>query len=108
VQIAYTNPKIATVALGIQAVGLQFNDDLNTQFIPAATLAAAGYDPVAAGLPGYTVVDLSVARDICRNIQAFVGAQNLFDVDYFVQTNPSTVGTPRLVNVGIRVRLAGR
>jgi outer membrane receptor protein involved in Fe transport len=108
VQVAYTNPKIATVALGIQAVGLQFNDDLNTQFIPTPTLAAAGYDPVAAGLPGYTVVDLSVARDIGRNIQAFVGAQNLFDTDYFVQTNPSTVGTPRLINVGIRVRLAGR
>jgi outer membrane receptor protein involved in Fe transport len=108
VQVAYSNPKVATVALGIQAAGLQFNDDLNTQFIPAATLAAAGYDPVAAGLPGYTVVDLTVARDIGRNIQAFVGAQNLFDADYFVQTNPSTVGTPRLVNVGIRVRLAGR
>jgi outer membrane receptor protein involved in Fe transport len=108
VQVAYSNPKIATVALGIQAAGLQFNDDLNTQFIPAATLAAAGYDPVAAGLPGYTVVDLTIARDIGRNIQAFVGAQNLFDADYFVQTNPSTVGTPRLVNVGIRVRLAGR
>jgi iron complex outermembrane receptor protein len=108
VQVAYSNPKVATVALGIQAAGLQFNDDLNTQFIPAATLAAAGYDPVTAGLPGYTVVDLTVARDIGRNIQAFVGAQNLFDADYFVQTNPSTVGTPRLVNVGIRVRLAGR
>jgi outer membrane receptor protein involved in Fe transport len=108
VQVAYSNPKVATVALGIQAAGLQFNDDLNTQFIPAATLAAAGYDPVAAGLPGYTVVDLTVARDIGRNIRAFVGAQNLFDADYFVQTNPSTVGTPRLVNVGIRVRLAGR
>jgi iron complex outermembrane receptor protein len=108
VQVAYSNPKVATVALGIQAAGLQFNDDLNTQFIPPATLAAAGYDPVAAGLPGYTVVDLTVARDIGRNIQAFVGAQNLFDADYFVQTNPSTVGTPRLVNVGIRVRLAGR
>jgi len=108
VQVAYTNPKIATVALGIQAAGLQFNDDLNVQFIPTPTLAAAGYDPVAAGLPGYTVVDLSVARDISRNIQAFVGAQNLFDADYFVQTNPSTIGTPRLVNVGIRVRLAGR
>ena len=50
---------------------------------------------MAAGLPGYAVVDLTVARDIGRNIQAFVGAQNLFDADYFVQTNPSTVGTPQ-------------
>ena len=25
-----------------------------------------------------------------------------------VQTNPSTIGTPRLVNVGVRVRFSGR
>jgi iron complex outermembrane recepter protein len=107
-QVSYTNPKIATVALGIQAASLQFNDDVNVQFIPTATLAASGYGPVAAGLPGFTTVDLTVARDFGRNFQAFIGAQNLFDQEYFVQTNPSTIGTPRLVNVGVRVRLAGR
>jgi outer membrane receptor protein involved in Fe transport len=107
-QVAYTNPKVATVALGIQAVALQFNDDLNVQFIPTATLAAAGHDPVPAGLPGYMVVDLTIARDFGRNIQAFVGVQNVFDSAYFVQTNPSTIGTPRLINGGVRVRLTGR
>ena len=108
-QIAYTNPKIATVALGVQVAGLQFNDDLNTQFIPAATLASAGYDaPVPAGLPAYTVVDFTVARDIGRRLQAFMGVQNLLDRVYFVQTNPSTLGTPRLINGGVRVRLVGR
>ena len=98
----------ALFAVGVQFVSLQYNDDLNVNFIPTPTLADAGYDPVAAGLPGYSVVDLSVSRDFGRNLQAFFGAQNLFDKEYFVQTNPSTIGTPRLVNVGIRVRFSGR
>jgi len=109
VQVAYSNPKYATVALGIQSVGLQYNDDLNVNFIPVATLASVGYDAsYPAGLPGFTVVDLTVSRNLGRNIQAFFGAQNLFDKVYFVQTNPSTIGTPRLVNGGLRVRWSGR
>ena len=107
-QIAYSDAKYATVALGVQMVGLQFNDDLNVQLIPAATLASAGYDPVPAGLPGYAVVDFMVARDLGRRIQAFMGVQNLLDKAYFVQTNPSTIGTPRLINAGFRVRFVGR
>ena len=42
---------IATVALGVQIVGLQYNDDLNVNFIPAATLASAGYDSALSGGP---------------------------------------------------------
>ena len=39
----------------MQFVGAQFNDDQNVNFIPVATLAAAGYDAARpAGLPGYT------------------------------------------------------
>ena len=41
VQVAYSNAKFATVAIGVQFVGLQFNDDLNVNFIPAATLTSA-------------------------------------------------------------------
>jgi outer membrane receptor protein involved in Fe transport len=107
-QIAYTSAKYANVALGMQFVGLQYNDDLNVNFIPTATLADAGYDPVAAGLPGYTTVDFTASRDIGRSLQVFFGVQNLFDKVYFVQTNPSTIGTPRLVNVGFRVRFSGK
>ena len=108
-QATYSNAKYATVALDVQFVGLQYNDDLNVNFIPVTTLADAGYDgSYAAGLPGYSVVDISVSRNVGRNIQAFVGAQNLFDKVYFVQTNPSTIGTPRLVNGGVRVRWSGR
>ena len=43
-----------------------------------------------------------------RSFQVFVGAQNIFEKVYFVQTNPSTIGTPRLVNGGIRIRFSGR
>jgi len=108
-QASYANAKVATVALGVQFVGLQYNDDLNVNFIPVATLADAGADTsITAGLPRYAVVDLTVARDIGRNLQAFFGAQNLFDTVYFVQTNPSTIGTPRLINAGVRVRFSGR
>ena len=115
-QIAYANPKYASVSLGVQWIGAQFNDDLNINFIPVATLTAAGYDAVACvaaqpstcGLPGYASVDLVASRNVGPNVQLFVGAQNLLDRVYFVQTNPSTVGTPRLVNGGIRIRWAGK
>jgi outer membrane receptor protein involved in Fe transport len=97
------------VTLGVQIVGLQYNDDLNVNFIPPATLASAGYDNVyPAGLPGFTSVDLSASHNFTPNIQAFFGMQNMLDKTYFVQTNPSTIGTPRLVNVGMRVRFSGR
>jgi outer membrane receptor protein involved in Fe transport len=110
VQVAYSDPKFATVALGVQLVGLQYNDDLNVNAIAGATLVDAGYDTAGytAGLPGYAVTDLTVSRAIGRNLQAFFGVQNLFDKMYFVQTNPSTIGTPRLINGGVRVRFSAR
>ena len=53
-QVAYSDPKYASVALGMQLLGLQYNDDQNVQFIPAATLADAGYadNRGAAGICG--------------------------------------------------------
>ncbi len=98
------------VSLAFQFVGLQFNDDQNVQFIPATTLVADGYDAdqMPAACRGYTAVDLLASRDFGERLQVFFGAQNLTDKVYFVQTNPSTVGTPRLVNVGVRIRFTGR
>jgi iron complex outermembrane receptor protein len=108
-QIAYSNAKYANVALSVQALSLQYNDDQNVNFIPAATLAQAGYNSFTGpGLPGYASVDLTVLRDLGRNVQVFFGVQNMFDQVSFVQTNPSTTGTPRLFNGGVRVRFAGR
>jgi outer membrane receptor protein involved in Fe transport len=104
-QIAYSNPRYVNAALGVQFVGLQYNDDLNVNFIPPATLVSEGYEAAyPAGLPGYTVTDLNISRAFGRNFETFFGVQNLFDKAYFVQTNPSTIGTPRLVNGGVRVR----
>jgi outer membrane receptor protein involved in Fe transport len=108
-QIAYSNPRVANVSIGFQFVGLQYNDDQNTQGIPAATLTDAGYDAsLTTGLPGYTAVDLLASRDLGDRLQIFFGAQNLTNKVFFVQAAPSTVGAPRLVTGGIRIRLAGR
>jgi iron complex outermembrane receptor protein len=108
-QVAYSNPRYATVAFSMQALSLQYNDDQNVQFIPAATLAQAGYTSFSGpGLPGYASYDLTILRDVGRHVQVFYGVQNMFDKVSFVQTNPSTTGTPRLMNFGVRVRLSGR
>ncbi len=104
-QVFWADPRLATLALSVQMQGMQFNDDQNVQFIPAATLTEAGYDAdFGAGLPGYTAVDVTASRALGRMFEVFIGAQNVFDTEYFVQTNPSTIGTPRLVHGGLRVR----
>ncbi|MEZ5292307.1 MAG: TonB-dependent receptor [Vicinamibacterales bacterium] len=108
-QVSYSHPTIATVAASVVFQGRQYNDDQNVRGIPAETLVDAGYDAdFGAGLPGFATVDVSASRRLGRTVEVFVGAQNLFDKDYFVQTNPSTLGTPRLVNAGLRVRFSGR
>lgn len=106
VHVAYTNPRYLNVAGGMQFLGRQFDDDLNARTVPAAALAAAGYkastDP---GLPGYALMDLMVSRHFGKNVEAFFGVQNLLNQEFFVGTLPTTVGTPRLVNGGIRLHV---
>jgi iron complex outermembrane recepter protein len=105
----YSNPKYVTVALAIQFYGLQYDNDQNTTGIPAATLAATGYTGTSTvGLPAYNVVDLSVSRTINHSVELFFGAENLFDKTYFVGTGPSTIGSPRLVNAGVRLHFSAR
>jgi outer membrane receptor protein involved in Fe transport len=55
-------------------------------------------------LPGYTIVDFTASRALVRNVDVFFGVQNMFDTEYIVGTLPTTIGTPRLVNGGVRVR----
>jgi outer membrane receptor protein involved in Fe transport len=108
-QVSYTNPKYVNLAIAAQFAGLQYNDDQNQQSIPGPTQVAAGYDDIAlAGLPGYATWDATASRNFGRNLQVFFGVQNLTDAVYFVQTNPSTTGTPRLFNGGVRIRWSGR
>ncbi|MGB7217748.1 MAG: TonB-dependent receptor [Vicinamibacterales bacterium] len=93
VHAAYANPRYATISVGVQMVGRQFDDDQNTS---------------TRVLPGYATVDFAVSRTIMRNVEAFFGVQNLFDKEYVVGTLPTTIGSPRLVNGGVRLRLVGR
>jgi outer membrane receptor protein involved in Fe transport len=97
-QLTYTNPRYLNVAIENQFVGHQFDDDLNT--VPIFPQIA---DKRTVGLPKYSVTNLTLARTVNRNVDVFFGVQNLFGVTYYVGTNPTTIGTPRLVNGGIRL-----
>lgn len=98
-QVAYSNSKVATVAFGVQFAGRQFDDDQNSRTVPGEA------DP---GLPGYAVADLKLSRTLTRNLDVFFGIQNMFDQQYIVGTLPTTIGSPRLVNGGARIRFGGR
>jgi outer membrane receptor protein involved in Fe transport len=98
-QVAYSSPKYASVALGVQFIGRQFDEDQNTRAVPGET------EP---GLPGYGIVDLLLSRPVARTLDLFFGIQNLANREYFVGTLPTTIGSPRLINGGVRVRFAGR
>ncbi len=89
-RLAYSNPKFVNVSIAGQFVGAQFDDDQNT---------------ASRQLPNYVLVDILGSRSLNRNLELFAGVQNLFDAEYFVGTLPTTVGSPRLVTGGLRVRL---
>jgi outer membrane receptor protein involved in Fe transport len=93
VRVVYSNARYATVAAGVQFVGAQFDEDQNL---------------VTRRLPKYAAMDLTATRALGRTFEIFLGVQNLFDAEYFVGTLPTTVGAPRLVSAGFRLRLTGR
>jgi outer membrane receptor protein involved in Fe transport len=97
--VSYANPRYVSLAVAGTFYGRQFDDDQNARIKPGET------EP---GLPGYGIVDVSASREIGRNLQVFFGVQNLFDQEYYVQLLPTTIGSPRLVNGGVRVRWSGR
>ena len=53
-------------------------------------------------------MDITASHTLRHNVEIFLGVQNLFDAEYFVGTLPTTIGTPRLFNGGVRVRFAPR
>jgi iron complex outermembrane recepter protein len=89
VRLAYSHPARGTVAIGVLLVGAQFDDDRNT---------------LSRRLPGYAVADLMLARNLQRNVELFFSVQNLLDRQYLVGTLPTTIGTPRLISGGVRLR----
>jgi outer membrane receptor protein involved in Fe transport len=96
--VAYSDPAGSTIAAGVQYIGVQYDDDQNLRVVP-------GYSEP--GLPKYAVVDLTVSHAINRKLEVFVGAQNLFNRTYYVGTFPTTIGSPRLVSGGVRLRISG-
>jgi outer membrane receptor protein involved in Fe transport len=96
--VGYAHPRYADVTLSALFVGHQFDDDQNVK-------AKTGEEP---GMPAYGVVDLSALRALGRNLDVFFTVQNMFDKEYWVQLQPTTIAAPRLVNVGLRVRWSGR
>lgn len=108
-QLAYSNPRLATLAVQMQFVGLQYDDDQNVRGVPSNGCAVAVFSACGnPGLPGYAMVDVSALRSLGRNLEVFFGVQNLGNVVYYVQTYPTTMGTPRLINGGVRIRFSGR
>jgi outer membrane receptor protein involved in Fe transport len=99
VSVSYANPRYVNVAVAGTFFGRQFDDDQNARIKPGET------EP---GLPAYGILDLSASREIGRYLEVFFGVQNLLDQEYYVQLLPTTIGSPRLVNGGVRVRWTGR
>jgi outer membrane receptor protein involved in Fe transport len=98
-QVSYADPRVATVGFGVQFIGRQFDEDANTRLVPGET------EP---GLPGYAIVDFTASRTLARQLDVFFGVQNMLNTEYIVGTLPTTIGSPRLVHGGVRVRFAGR
>ena len=87
-QTIYSHPGQVTAALQFRAAGKQFDDDQNR--LP---------------LGSYAVIDLMISRPITRQIELFVGAQNLLNERFAVGRTPlETLGMPRLVRGGLRIR----
>jgi outer membrane receptor protein involved in Fe transport len=85
----YANPRIATVAAELRALGSQFDDDRNEL-----------------ELDEFGVLDVYAGRAIRRELQAFVAVENVFDAEYDVGRTPiRTVGWPRTVRAGVRLFL---
>ena len=98
-QVTFTDPKLFNLSWDTEFVGLQYDDDQNiVKILP-------GLPGEKVGLPAYSVTNLTIGRIINRQADVFVGVQNLFGAVYYVGTAPTTIGTPRLVNGGIRLKL---
>jgi iron complex outermembrane recepter protein len=98
-QAFYSNPAVVSISVSLQATGRQFDDDQNVRTVPGET------EP---GLPGYALVDAIASRRVTRNVELFGAVQNLFNRDYVVGTLPTTIGSPRMIQGGVRVRFASR
>jgi outer membrane receptor protein involved in Fe transport len=99
VQIAYSKPNLINAAFSLQAIGRQFEDDLNARIVPGET------EP---GLPAYTILDFTTSRSFGQNFDVFFGIQNIANAEIIAFTQPTTTGSPRMYNGGFRLRWSQR
>ena len=84
----YSDPRYVTVSVQARGLGDQFDDDLNRNELGA-----------------FGVVDAYVSRSVARGVNIFFSAENLFDQEYDVSTNPRRIGWPQTFRVGVRATL---
>jgi outer membrane receptor protein involved in Fe transport len=87
-RLAYDRPSVVSAAVEVRWLSRAWEDDLNTLALPA-----------------FTVVDATLGRRLGRNAEVFLAVENLLDREYLVgRAGVDTVGAPRLVRAGLRVR----
>ncbi len=87
--VTYLDPRRFTASLQVRTLGFQFDDDLNDF-----------------ELDGFTVVDVTVSKEVRHGLHAFVAVENVFDAEYDVGRTPiRTIGWPRTVRGGVRLFL---
>jgi iron complex outermembrane recepter protein len=91
VELSYSNPRFVTASAAMYITGGQYDDDLNTLW-----------------LPYYNTFDFNVSRKLTRGFEAFFGIQNVLDREFYVQRNPTSVGGPRLITGGLEWTWNGR
>lgn len=96
VAVFFSNARLLNASLEVSALGRQFDDDLNVRTVPGLT---------SAGLPGYTSVSATASRPLGQRLELFLSVQNALDREYFVGLLPTTIGSPRVMSAGVRVRL---
>ena len=90
-RLAWEDPRWLAAALQVRWIGDQFEDDQNRL-----------------RLADFTVVDLFLAREILPGVEIFAAGENLFDRTIPVGKTADgliTIGAPRLVRGGVRLRL---
>ncbi|MGH9801879.1 MAG: TonB-dependent receptor domain-containing protein, partial [Blastocatellia bacterium] len=87
-QTVYSHPRFVTAAMQFRASGRQFDDDQN--LLP---------------LRSFALIDVTVSKPFARYLEAFIAVQNLLDEQFVVARTPiETIGMPRLVRGGLRIR----
>ncbi len=88
---AFDDPRFLTVSIQLNYIGLEYEDDLNTLPMGQALL-----------------VNVFAAWHIIPTLDLYVGVENLFNTQYLVgRAGVDTVGQPRFIHGGIRLRLGG-